>query len=136
MKSIGRIQQTVGIGLRLPHIAEVVATRPPPGWLEIHPEKFLANPHTNWSRFSQGGKNQPSAWRFTGDNYETSLVKALLGKFPGTAWLVGSSYLSDALGYFAWFEYIVGLDDGKQGRNLRPGAQRTGRLGLFGGTVL
>jgi uncharacterized protein (UPF0276 family) len=34
-----------GIGLRLPHIAEVVATRPEVGWLEIHPENFLANPH-------------------------------------------------------------------------------------------
>lgn len=34
-----------GIGLRLPHIAEVVATRPPAAWLEIHPENFLANPH-------------------------------------------------------------------------------------------
>lgn len=34
-----------GIGLRLPHIAEVVATRPPVGWLEVHPENFLANPH-------------------------------------------------------------------------------------------
>ncbi len=34
-----------GIGLRLPHIREVVATRPPVGWLEIHPENFLANPH-------------------------------------------------------------------------------------------
>ena len=34
-----------GIGLRLPHLAEVAATRPPVGWLEIHPENFLANPH-------------------------------------------------------------------------------------------
>jgi uncharacterized protein (UPF0276 family) len=34
-----------GIGLRLPHITEVVATRPQVGWLEIHPENFLANPH-------------------------------------------------------------------------------------------
>jgi uncharacterized protein (UPF0276 family) len=34
-----------GIGLRLPHIAEVVATRPHVGWLEIHPENVLANPH-------------------------------------------------------------------------------------------
>jgi uncharacterized protein (UPF0276 family) len=34
-----------GIGLRLPHIEEVVATRPDVGWLEIHPENFLANPH-------------------------------------------------------------------------------------------
>jgi len=34
-----------GIGLRLPHISEVAATRPQAGWLEIHPENFLANPH-------------------------------------------------------------------------------------------
>jgi uncharacterized protein (UPF0276 family) len=34
-----------GIGLRLHHIAEVVATRPDVGWLEVHPENFLANPH-------------------------------------------------------------------------------------------
>jgi hypothetical protein len=40
-----RIAERTGIGLRLPHIAEVVATRPPLGWLEIHPENFLANPH-------------------------------------------------------------------------------------------
>lgn len=37
--------ERTGIGLRLPHIAELVATRPPVGWLEIHPENFLANPH-------------------------------------------------------------------------------------------
>jgi uncharacterized protein (UPF0276 family) len=34
-----------GVGLRLPHIAEIVATLPAAGWLEIHPENFLANPH-------------------------------------------------------------------------------------------
>jgi uncharacterized protein len=34
-----------GVGLRLPHLAEVVATRPAAGWFEIHPENFLANPH-------------------------------------------------------------------------------------------
>jgi uncharacterized protein len=34
-----------GVGLRLPHLAEVVATRPPAAWLEVHPENFLANPH-------------------------------------------------------------------------------------------
>ena len=39
------VAERTGIGLRLPHIAEVVATRPPVGWLEIHPENFLANPH-------------------------------------------------------------------------------------------
>ena len=34
-----------GVGLRLPHLVEVVATRPSIGWLEVHPESFLANPH-------------------------------------------------------------------------------------------
>ena len=40
-----RTAERTGIGLRLPHIAEMVATRPPLGWLEVHPENFLANPH-------------------------------------------------------------------------------------------
>jgi uncharacterized protein len=40
-----RIPTGAGVGLRLPHIAEVVATRPSIGWLEVHPENFLANPH-------------------------------------------------------------------------------------------
>jgi uncharacterized protein (UPF0276 family) len=34
-----------GVGLRLPHIAEIVATLPAVRWFEIHPENFLANPH-------------------------------------------------------------------------------------------
>lgn len=40
-----RLPDTAGIGLRLPHLAEVAATRPAVGWLEVHPENFLANPH-------------------------------------------------------------------------------------------
>ena len=40
-----RIPHGAGIGLRLPHIAEITATRPATGFLEIHPENFLANPH-------------------------------------------------------------------------------------------
>lgn len=40
-----RLPEAAGVGLRLPHLAEVVATRPDVGWLEIHPENFLANPH-------------------------------------------------------------------------------------------
>src|SRR5215510_6293230 len=42
MQSISNIS---GIGLRLPHLSEMVATLPPTGWLEVHPENFLANPH-------------------------------------------------------------------------------------------
>src|SRR5215831_16356031 len=36
---------TPGIGLRLAHLTEMVATRPSIGWLEVHPENFLTNPH-------------------------------------------------------------------------------------------
>jgi uncharacterized protein len=43
---VGSLTPTsTGIGLRLPHITEIVATRPRVGWLEVHPENFLANPH-------------------------------------------------------------------------------------------
>ena len=45
MTSNRRMPQAAGIGLRLPHLAEVTATLPAVGWLEIHPENFLANPH-------------------------------------------------------------------------------------------
>jgi hypothetical protein len=34
-----------GVGLRLPHLAEVATVRPAAAWLEVHPENFLANPH-------------------------------------------------------------------------------------------
>jgi uncharacterized protein (UPF0276 family) len=39
------IPNTPGVGLRLAHLAEMVTTRPTCGWLELHPENFLANPH-------------------------------------------------------------------------------------------
>jgi uncharacterized protein (UPF0276 family) len=34
-----------GVGLRLPHLTDVVAIHPSAAWFEIHPENFLANPH-------------------------------------------------------------------------------------------
>jgi uncharacterized protein (UPF0276 family) len=34
-----------GVGLRLPHLREVATRAPAVGWLEVHPENFLANPH-------------------------------------------------------------------------------------------
>ena len=45
MPSIHPMPTSAGIGLRLPHIEEAVATQPSVGWLEIHPENFLANAH-------------------------------------------------------------------------------------------
>ena len=47
MTSNHRIPNTAGIGLRLAHLAEIVTTRPSTGWLEIHPENFVANPHAH-----------------------------------------------------------------------------------------
>jgi uncharacterized protein (UPF0276 family) len=40
-----RPQLSAGVGLRLPHLAEVAAGTAAAAWLEIHPENFLANPH-------------------------------------------------------------------------------------------
>ena len=37
--------ETIGIGLRLPHLNAVLATAPPVDWFEVHPENFIANPH-------------------------------------------------------------------------------------------
>lgn len=45
MTSAESSPRRTGVGLRLPHLAEVVASRPPAPWFEIHPENFLANPH-------------------------------------------------------------------------------------------
>lgn len=45
MSSTHRVGPRAGVGLRLPHIEEVVATRPSASWFEIHPENFVANPH-------------------------------------------------------------------------------------------
>jgi uncharacterized protein (UPF0276 family) len=45
MSLMHRMPATAGVGLRLPHLEEAVATRPTVGWLEIHPENFVANPH-------------------------------------------------------------------------------------------
>jgi len=37
----GSLPVRAGIGLRSPHVAEVLATRPPLPWLEVHPENYL-----------------------------------------------------------------------------------------------
>ena len=42
-----RVVPRAGVGLRLPHLAEVAAAAPSAGWLEIHPENFLASPHAH-----------------------------------------------------------------------------------------
>jgi uncharacterized protein (UPF0276 family) len=37
------VASAIGIGLRAPHFAEISAERPAIGWLEIHPENYMAN---------------------------------------------------------------------------------------------
>ena len=37
------IPAQAGIGLRMPHHAQVLATRPQAAWFEVHPENFMAN---------------------------------------------------------------------------------------------
>ena len=38
----GDIPAVAGIGLRGPHIAEILATRPALGWCEVHPENYMS----------------------------------------------------------------------------------------------
>lgn len=45
MTTTTRMSGSAGIGLRLPHLEEAVVTPLSLGWLEFHPENFLANPH-------------------------------------------------------------------------------------------
>jgi uncharacterized protein (UPF0276 family) len=41
-----------GIGLRTPHLPEVLATRPALGWLEVHPENYLCGGQLRRSLFA------------------------------------------------------------------------------------
>ena len=43
-----------------------------------------------------GGRDPQKRLAIHARNYETSLVKALLGKFPATHWLVGTPFLAEA----------------------------------------
>jgi len=40
-EGVPRFPARAGIGLRAPHVAEVLATRPPVAWLEVHPENYM-----------------------------------------------------------------------------------------------
>lgn len=35
------IATKVGVGLRAPHLTEILTTHPPVGWLEVHPENYM-----------------------------------------------------------------------------------------------
>ncbi len=39
----GAIPPMIGIGLRTPHLAEIAATRPTLGWIEVHAENYMGD---------------------------------------------------------------------------------------------
>ena len=49
-----------GIGLRLPHLADVVAHPPRVPFFEVHPESFLANPHATELLLTIAGRHPVS----------------------------------------------------------------------------
>lgn len=49
-----------GIGLRLPHLADVVARPPRVPFFEVHPESFLANPHATELLLTIAGRHPVS----------------------------------------------------------------------------
>jgi hypothetical protein len=101
-----------GIGLRLPHIEEAVATRPPVGWLEIHPENFVANPHAT-ELLAELAARYPISVHTVGlsvgsatglDRRHLARVRALIDRIDPVlvsghlAWSThGSEYLNDLL---------------------------------------
>jgi uncharacterized protein (UPF0276 family) len=112
MPSIHHMPTSAGIGLRLPHIEEAVATRPPVAWLEIHPENFIANPHAT-ELLSDLARSYPVSVHTVGvsvgsatgvDRKHLARVRALIERIDPVlvsghlAWSThGSEYLNDLL---------------------------------------
>ena len=112
MPSIHRMPTSAGIGLRLPHIEEAVATRPPVAWFEIHPENFVANPHATELLFDLA-RSYPISVHTVGlsvgsatgiDRKHLARVRALIDRLDPIlvsghlAWSThGTEYLNDLL---------------------------------------
>jgi len=109
LKSISNIS---GVGLRLPHLPEMVATLPPIGWLEVHPENFLANPHAA-ELLAELSTHYPISFHTVGisvgsvggiDRFHLKRLRSLIDRIhPGLisghlAWSTyGNDYLNDLL---------------------------------------
>ena len=112
MPSIHRTPTSAGIGLRLPHIDEAVATRPAVAWMEIHPENFVANPHAT-ELLSDRARAYPISVHTVGlsvgsatgiDRQHLARVRTLIERIDPVlvsghlAWSThGSEYLNDLL---------------------------------------
>jgi hypothetical protein len=84
-----------------------------------------------------GGQDPPKRLQIHRRHYETSLVTALLGKFPATVWLVGSPFVTEAARHYIR-EYpprrpcIAEYGEGFPAFLLnRPAAERVPYLGDF-----
>jgi uncharacterized protein (UPF0276 family) len=101
-----------GIGLRLPHLAEVAAGAAAVGWLEAHPENFVANPHAR-ELLLEIARQHPLALHSVGisvgsatglDRRHLARVRALAAELDPVlvsghlAWSAhGAAYLNDLL---------------------------------------
>lgn len=41
--TLTEVSAKIGVGLRAPHLAEILATRPAIGWFEVHPENYMGD---------------------------------------------------------------------------------------------
>src|SRR5206468_11228088 len=60
----GGAPAAAGIGLRAPHVHEVIDTRPPTAWLEVHAENYLGGGRRSGASTSSGPAIQSrfTAW--------------------------------------------------------------------------
>jgi len=100
MKSISNIS---GVGLRLPHLTEMGATLPPAGWLEIHPENFLANPHAA-ELLAELSTHYPISFHTVGISVGsiTGIDRSHLNRLRG---LIDRIHPSLVSGHLAWSTY-------------------------------
>ena len=109
----GQRAERAGIGLRLPHLAEVAAGARSPSWLEVHPENFLANPHAHelLLQIAQRceiavahgrviGRAVPKAWIASiSRGFDGSSMSSIRSSSPATLHgpRIGAKYLNDLL---------------------------------------
>jgi uncharacterized protein (UPF0276 family) len=107
------IPATIGIGLRAPHLAEIIATHPVVGWLEVHPENYLGGGGAAPARLATVCRDYPLSLHGVGlslgsaegiDAEHLARVKALIDRAQPfivsehLSWSVtGGTYLNDLL---------------------------------------
>lgn len=54
----GMREPSPGVGLRAPHVEELLARRPDIAWLEVHPENYMAD-HRAFTRLQRVREHYP-----------------------------------------------------------------------------